>query len=662
MDIKFIHVLICMVTLFFLTRWTSFPVLPSSGSAFDSSTTTTTTDSTHSFTGISGETVIGHTQRLIEIGNSRFVYEESRSLAREYIKDELVELGVPPEQIIWNRFEWTERHAVGKNITTTTWTGINIIVWSNSTPIISHPIRAIGAHYDTVHWGLNRTAGAHDNLAGTSLLIELIGQFFKLKQQQQQQQQQQEQELDQDQQLEVPYMFVFFDQEEPGALGSKSFVDHSRLAKNPKQFAYFINVDAVGHRLAGIPILQTYPYEHKGRTRFSPRWLVDHAIVASYRVLPEQGGLTVGSSHFGMSLLYQAHRYHLLSVPFLSDDGPFSWASVPTIMITDFDAFYGHNPDYHQITDQPSILDADSLEDTGKIILELLLSTVSDQSLPSSLVPTEVVTATRSNKPYDIKQNPLIRFTLGMLSSCFENIFSGNQQYLAVGPITLGYFEILSLVMIMISYIYFHSFQVYRNIVLLAEETANNQSKSRISKSLETTTTTTTKRSSASSNSDRDSSVDSDDKEVFTPPHYKRNNLGRVDSAGSNDDLDESTNYTNNGSRFNNSKSNTVATTTKTSFRGYRILFFHLLTLALISLSDTVYTFQLLTLSFISLATIHIHNGNINLITGFISGKKGTGAQELSLGILLAIYIAHSILIVIYGYDFNRKLRSKSTD
>ncbi|GAM18422.1 hypothetical protein SAMD00019534_015970 [Acytostelium subglobosum LB1] len=342
-----------------------------------------------------------------------------------------MQMGLPADNIIWNRFEWTERKASGKNITTTSWTGINIIVWTNTTELHpSRPVRIIGAHYDTVHWGINGTSGAHDNLAGTGLLIEAIGVLFKLQQ-----------KLSFEEQ--TPFMFVFFDQEEPGALGSKSLVDHLRVTKSPRgQFAYFLDVDAIGHRLSSGPIIQTYPYEHKQKTLFSPRWIVDHVITAAHRV--RQDGISVGNPSLPLTLLYQAHRYHLLSIPFLSDDGPFVWAGVPSVLLTDLDVFYGHNADYHKITDQPSNLDADALSDTAKIVVEFLMSTCGDESIPEHLRLNVL------DEPSP--QNPLYRFILSLLTSLFETIFSGHAQYLAIGPITLGYFELLSLILMMITW------------------------------------------------------------------------------------------------------------------------------------------------------------------------------------------------------------------
>ncbi|GAM19972.1 hypothetical protein SAMD00019534_031470 [Acytostelium subglobosum LB1] len=656
MDIKFIHVLLAMLLVFALSRYTLIVTLPPHRLKLQEQQQQQ--QQTNIQTLVDAHKVIEHTERLIEIGNSRFVYEESRSLAREYIKTRLMEFGLPEDNIIWNRFEWVERYAVGKNITTTTWTGINIVVWTNTTALpAARPIRVIGAHYDTLHWGINRTSGAHDNLAATGLLIETIGIFFQTQQ-----------ALPLEEQ--APYMFLFFDQEEPGALGSKSFVDHLRISKNPQQYAYFVDIDAIGHRLAPGPILQTYPYEHQHKTHFSPRWLVDHTLASAYRVRPD--GISVGNAHLGLSLLYQAHRYHLLSIPFLSDDGPFAWAGVPTILLTDLDIFYGHNPDIHSITDQPSNLDPESLADTSKILMEFLQSTNTDAALPPS-----------STKSTDM-QNPLKRFTLGLIASLFETIFSGHLQYLAIGPVSIGYFELLSLIYIMIAFIYFNSFQAYRSVVLQAERLPShrprldNISKKRFTEygggvadsddkeTLQSPSSTIYKRHSNNTN---DQSAVTGGNSGNSTPEHRTESHEPITGNNVHSGVNNHHRHQISSEHFSGNKNDLDLA----SFRGYRVLFFHLFALSFIALIDTVYVFELLCLSFVSLTTIHLHRFNINLLTGFISGvfcanfiykditqilrlgRRGAGYLELRLALLMAAYIVHTILVVIYGYDFDRK-------
>eukprot|EP01133_Synstelium_polycarpum_P005612 gene5612-6470_t len=522
-----------MVALFVLARWTMVD-LPEHDDRLE----------------IDPHAVIRHTQRLIDIGNSRFVYEESRSLARDYIKDRLVEGGVHAENVLYHRFEWTESRAEGKNITKDTWTGINIISWSNVTALPGVRVRVIGAHYDTVHWGANRTAGAHDNLAGTGLLIEMATAFAKYAA---------EARRRPGAEPETPYMFVFFDHEEPGALGSRTFVEYYKMNRN--NLAYFIDVDAVGHRL-GRPIVQTYPYEHDGQTMFSPKWLVGSMVTAAYRV--RHDGIGVGSPRLPQSLMYQAHRYHLLSIPFLSDDGPFTWQGIDSVLITDLDVFYGKNPDYHKITDQPANLDAPVLEETANILSHFLIATRSDDAIPRRPKPSALI-------------HPILRLLNNLVDTIHDLLFAGHKQYLTIGPLCL------------------------------ASSTPNSNS---------------------NSNTDSESHTPNGDADIY---YRKKSNQqqrygGGVANAGSTIDTTPSNQRT--ISSHDDALLAQLATPSltastsffPTNFRGYRLLFFHLFVLSIISLIDTVYTFEILSLAFLSLSTIHLHHYNLNLISGFTSG------------------------------------------
>jgi len=628
---------------------------------------------------VDANTVIRHTERLIEIGNSKLVYEESRALARDYIKEYLITHGVPSENIIFNRFEWSERKAEGKNITTTTWTGINIMVWSNSTAVTSKKIRVIGAHYDTVHWGLNRTSGAHDNLSGTGLVIETAIQFYKYNQFLAKQQP----TATGGSYEETPYLFVLFDQEEPGALGSKSFIDHYKIKKNASKYAYFIDVDAIGYKNA-LPIIQTYPYEHNHQTLFSPRWLVDRMIQSAYQVTLD--GISVGNPKIGLSLMYQAHRYHLLSISYLSDDGPFTWSGIDSLLLTDLDIFYGKNPDYHKPTDLPNNLDADHIKTTSNILSHFLLSTISDYSLPTinqnnnnnnninninnnNNNNEKNINNNNNNNNNNINNNystlppsqqsiwnsPILRLFYQLLSSLKDLLFSGNKQYLSIGPICLGFFDLISISLLLLSIIYYTSFKSYREIVLQYEKLRYQKRKRLYRKSKnDASSAMGTDQESASEVEDLDISVDSLTNENSST-NTNTNNTPLVATVVETSSLSASTK-----SFFD-------------SVRGHRILFVHLLTLSIIVLIDTVYCFEIICLGFLALTTIHWHKYNINMITSFISGafctnfiykdisqmialgRKGTGSQELSLGIFLAIYIIHSILIVIYGYDLGKK-------
>lgn len=62
------------------------------------------------------------------------------------------------EQIIWNKFQWHEKKAVQREVVTTTWSGINILIWTNITAHPTQKVRMFGAHYDTLYWGKQKYA------------------------------------------------------------------------------------------------------------------------------------------------------------------------------------------------------------------------------------------------------------------------------------------------------------------------------------------------------------------------------------------------------------------------------------------------------------------------------------------------------------------------
>ncbi|KAN0022861.1 hypothetical protein ACTFIU_005602 [Dictyostelium citrinum] len=629
--------------------------------------------------------IINHTKRLIEIGNSKIVYEESRSIAREYIRDYLIEEGgFPKDNIIWNHFEWNERKAEGKNITTTTWTGINIIIWINTTSSSSSsnisndnknninnnnnknnnnnnskPIRIISSHYDTKYWGSpDRTSGAHDCLSGTGLVIEEAIALFK------------HQEVVSKMKgipNDTPYMFILFDQENPGALGSRSFVSNNKISKmaSQSQIAYFLNIDAIGNDKV---MIQTLPYEHKHQTLFTPRWLVNSMIQSAYSVNPVDG-IAVGSSNVGVSVMYQAHRYHLHSISYLGDEGPFTWAGVDSLLLTDNDYFYGENSHSSndiekpfisgELSDQPNHLDPDLLKETADMVYHFLLATSDSSSIP--------------RKDFkNFSTSPTINLLLSTLEKLLNLFFSGNSQYLFIGPIGLGYFQLILISLFLLLFIYFTTFKNYRELVLQYEK-CKYQSRKRIYR---------LKKHNIQNENDESTSEREDKHHLSELSSSSNDGGGQSSPSISSSSSTSSSSGTNGGSSntvpsSSSSSSNSTTPTFKSSLfvsiRGHRVLFLHLLTMAIVSLIDTVYAFEINVLGFLALATFHCHRFNINLLTGFISGafctnfiykditqimkfgRKGNGSQELVLNILLGIYIIHSILIVIYGYDYGKK-------
>ncbi|KYR01038.1 hypothetical protein DLAC_02125 [Tieghemostelium lacteum] len=571
------------------------------------------------------QNVLGHVRKLIDIGNSNEVFEDSRITAREYIRDYLFNNSIPKENVIYNRFEWSDRKADGKLITTTTWTGINIIAWTNSTPVDDQRIRVIGAHYDTLHWGINKTSGAHGNLAAVGMMMETIIEIYKYQQQSSESNQ-------------TPYMFVFFDQTEPGSLGSKSFVDYHQIAKNPKKFAYYIDLNAIGYKDSLGAIIQTYPYEHKQQTLFSPVWLVNQMVQSGYQVTEQ--GIQVGYAHIPGSLIYQAHRYHLHSIPYLSDDGPFTWSGVDSLLLTDLDVFYSTNPDHRQISDQIQNLDPDQLKMVSDMLINFLVSTNSEESIQPNSNTIELS---------KISNSTLMRFLLHQFENLFDLLFPARKQYLFIGPIALHYFELLSISYLLITIIYYYSFIKYRDINTSIQNALESKSKSKFDDDL---LNYQKKHNRGEGNMGSNGSLNSD--EVTSDTYL----------------ADESDNTP--SSAIKNGNSN-IKIPFFVGINGHRILFFHLFLLTMTALVDTVYTFELLAISFLGMFAITYEKMNVNVFLGIISsvlsisfvyqdiqqistlGRKGPNSYQRSISILLLVYILHSLLIAFYGHHYSKK-------
>ena len=83
--------------------------------------------------------------------------------------------------------------------------------------------------------------------------------------------------------------------------------------------------------------------------------------------------MNVGHQSLAQSIRYQAFRYHLISVPLLADEGPFSWIGVPSLLFTDYDFFFDKNPDYNEPTDLAENIDTDALQKSANILSQFLV-------------------------------------------------------------------------------------------------------------------------------------------------------------------------------------------------------------------------------------------------------------------------------------------------
>jgi len=150
-------------------------------------------------------------------------------------------------------------------------------------------------------------------------------------------------------------------------------------------------------------------------------------------------------------LAYQGTRYHLISVPHLSDEGPFTWLGIPSILFTDFDIFNRENfPDYRQISDQPQNLNVDALQQSATILSYFMLITEEPAVLTQAVVTPP---------------NNLIAKTLVRIVKFVQNtILGGYDQYIASGAFSLGFLELASISLCLLFIIHQTSFQAYREL------------------------------------------------------------------------------------------------------------------------------------------------------------------------------------------------------
>jgi hypothetical protein len=169
----------------------------------------------------------------------------------------------------------------------------------------------LSAHYD--HLGQDGDCyfpGADDNASGVAMLLEVAERFALQK--------------------EKPrrtIVFVAFDQEETGLLGSTHFATHP--PRGIKKLKAFLTADMIGRSMAGL--MDEYVFALGSETAPQLRKLLEE-------VTPPQG-LRVG--RLGADLIGTR-----------SDYGPFRDRRVPFLFFST-----GQHADYHRVTDRPERLD-----------------------------------------------------------------------------------------------------------------------------------------------------------------------------------------------------------------------------------------------------------------------------------------------------------------
>eukprot|EP01116_Phalansterium_solitarium_P024768 TRINITY_DN9163_c0_g1_i1.p1 TRINITY_DN9163_c0_g1~~TRINITY_DN9163_c0_g1_i1.p1 ORF type:complete len:349 (+),score=42.58 TRINITY_DN9163_c0_g1_i1:26-1072(+) len=116
-----------------------------------------------SIANVSHALVSSHVQSFLQISESADKYEETRAKAREYIVLSLTSAtgsGSPfsGEQVLYHKFDWTDtavdpEAASSDKPITTKWSGVNILAWTNTSTLKrGTKFAVVAARYDSLGW------------------------------------------------------------------------------------------------------------------------------------------------------------------------------------------------------------------------------------------------------------------------------------------------------------------------------------------------------------------------------------------------------------------------------------------------------------------------------------------------------------------------------
>lgn len=190
----------------------------------------------------------------------------------------------------------------------------------------------IGAHYD----GVPGTVAADDNATGVAVLLELARKFAEKP-------------------IHYPFIFVAFDMEEYGMLGSAAYV--KVLQQEKRILRLMMSLEMLGYR-DPRPGSQKYP---PFLERFYPNTGDYIGLIGNLRTIQDLRSLSRSFRQAGVPSQWLPVPYRGLVVPDtrLSDHSPFWDAGYPAIMVTD--TSFMRNPHYHKPSDTIDTLDLDFL-------------------------------------------------------------------------------------------------------------------------------------------------------------------------------------------------------------------------------------------------------------------------------------------------------------
>jgi Peptidase family M28 len=262
-------------------------------------------------------------------------------------------------------------------------------VLPGSDPALKDEWIVLSAHFDHLGYdGRRLFPGADDNASGVAMLLEVAERLALAKDKPRR-----------------TILFVSFDQEEAGLLGSRHFATHP--PRDIKKLKAFLTADMLGRSMANV--MDEYVFALGSETSPRLRRLLEE--------VKPPGTLKVG--RLGADL-----------VGTRSDYGPFRDRRVPFLFFST-----GQHPDYHRPTDLPERIDYAKLRDISLWIADLTRRLANDAEAPAwdekgpgpdlDEVRTVVVLLSRAlNRPKDLpltdKQKDMVRNAHTRLAAVLE--------------------------------------------------------------------------------------------------------------------------------------------------------------------------------------------------------------------------------------------------
>jgi hypothetical protein len=260
--------------------------------------------------------------------------KNGRPLASTYIHQSFVQAGLKPLFPNGQYFQPIpgapdlkgERTVQGHNVAG---------ILPGSDPLLTNEVIIISAHYD--HLGINKDEyfpGADDNASGVAMLLEVAKQLSQRK-------------------LARSVIFVAFDLEERGLIGSRWFLAHPPCPR--EAIKYFMTADMIGRSLGGLDLPVVF-------------------IVGSERspeVRPMLSDLQID----------ETLEYALMGVDLIgtrSDYGAFRDADIPFLFFST-----GEHPDYHTKHDTPDKIEYGKLASISEMMGELVISLANAPVVPT---------------------------------------------------------------------------------------------------------------------------------------------------------------------------------------------------------------------------------------------------------------------------------------